>query len=395
MLHAPELCAFERTYRTEGPFVAAVLGRLAVPSEAVHDAVQDVFVAAYRRWPDFDTARPVRPWLTAFAHRVAFRYRRSQARRDRKRAALRHILPRAERSGAQRADARAFLESFLGTLDEGHRRTFLLSEVEGCTAPEVAHVLGISSEAVYGRVRSVRKRLHRALMDDARQPDARAAALVPPWSALLPQLGGGAAGTGVGLSVGALKVFAATVLVGTAGLVGVATLGPVVTPSPSQPAKTEPARAVPTVASTASAEVFVEPRAASATRALPEVEPAVSKPFAPRAELVPDAPSASSLQAEAALLKQAKLSQRAGRLEDALAVLDVHARRFPDGQLADGRRRTRIRLLCDLGRTAQARGEAKLLARTSPGDPLAVQALSICTAPIQSERSPEKTGVQP
>ncbi len=46
MLHAPDLRAFERTYRAEGPFVAAVLGRLAVPSEAVYDAVQDVFVAS-------------------------------------------------------------------------------------------------------------------------------------------------------------------------------------------------------------------------------------------------------------------------------------------------------------------------------------------------------------
>ncbi len=395
MLHAPELRAFERTYRTEGPFVATVLGRLAVPTEAVHDAVQDVFVAAYRRWPDFDTTRPVRPWLTAFAHRVAFRYRRSQARRDRKRAALRHVHPRAERSGAQRADARAFLEHFLGTLDDGHRRTFLLSELEGRTAPEVAAVLGISNEAVYGRVRSVRKRLHRALMEDAHQPDARAASLVPPWSVLLPQLGAGAASTGLGLSLGALKVFAATVLVGTAGLVGVATLGPSASEEPTPPAMTEPVAVVPTaaVAVAGPAAVSVGPRTVSVAAAVPEVPPRASKPAVRRVEPVP--PELSSLQAEAALLKQAKQSQAAGRLQDALAALELHAKRFPDGQLADGRRRTRIRLLCDLGRTAQARGEAKLLARTSPTDPLAVQALSICTAPIQSEHSPEKTGVQP
>lgn len=395
MRHTPELRAFERTYRTEGPFVAAVLGRLAVPTEAVHDAVQDVFVAAYRRWPDFDATRPVRPWLTAFAHRVAFRYRRSQARRDRKRAALRHVHPRSERSGAQRADARSFLERFLGTLDEGHRRTFLLSEVEGRTAPEVASALGISAEAVYGRVRSVRKRLHRALMDDAHPPDARAASLVPPWSLLLPQLGAGAATTGLGFSLGALKVFAATVLVGTAGLVGVATLGPSSASDAPLPSPTETAVTAPVVANAAPAEMPVDPPAASVIPALSEVDSHVSRPSAPRVEPVRDAPSGSSLQAEAALLKQAKLSQGAGRLDEALAQLDLHAREFPDGQLADGRRRTRIRVLCDLGRTAQARGEARLLARRSPTDPLAVQALSICTAPIQSEHSPEKRGVHP
>lgn len=395
MLHAPELRAFERTYRTEGPFVAAVLGRLAVPNEAVHDAVQDVFVAAYRRWPDFDATRPVRPWLTAFAHRVAFRYRRSQARRDRKRAALRHVHPGAERSGAQRADARAFLEHFLATLDDGHRRTFLLSEFEGHTAPEVARALGISNEAVYGRVRSVRKRLHRALMEDAHQPDARAASLVPPWAVLLPQLGAAGATTGLGLSLVGLKVFAATVAVGAAGLVGVASLGPSAPAEATPPDAPEPVATAPAVAVRDPPSVRPRARVASAVAALQEVAPRVPKSSPPRAEPMEGEASGSSLQAEAALLKRAKASQRAGRLEDALSALELHAQQFPDGQLADGRRRARIRLLCDLGRTAQARGEAKLLARTSPRDPLAVQALSICTAPIQSEPRPEKTGVQP
>ncbi|MGH1346077.1 MAG: sigma-70 family RNA polymerase sigma factor [Nannocystales bacterium] len=395
MLHAPELRAFERTYRTEGPFVATVLGRLAVPTEAVHDAVQDVFVAAYRRWADFDTTRPVRPWLTAFAHRVAFRYRRSQARRDRKRAALRHVHPRVERSGVQRVDARSFLTRFLGTLDDGHRRTFLLCELEGRTAPEAARVLGISSEAVYGRVRSVRKRLHRALMEDARQPDARAAGLIPPWSLLLPQLGLSATTAGLGLSLGALKVFAVTVLVGTVGVVGAATLGSPAAAEQTPRVKTDALDPMPEIVVPASVAAFEEPRAGLVAAARPATERRVSRPSpSPKAEPLPVQPH-SSLQAEAALLKKAKSSQRAGRLEDALATLEQHAERFPEGQLADGRRRARIRVLCDLGRTAQARGEAKLLARTSPGDPLAVQALSICTAPIQSKGSPEKRQVQP
>ncbi len=77
-------------------------------------------------------------------------------------------------------------------------------------------------------------------------------------------------------------------------------------------------------------------------------------------------------------------------MTDALALLEEHARRFPEGQLADGRRRTRIRVLCDLGRVSQAQGEARSLAAARPGDPLAMQALSICNAPIQNTRSAEK-----
>lgn len=391
MLHTPELRAFERTYRAEGPFVAAVLGRLAVPSEAVHDAVQDVFVAAYRRWPDFDDSRPVRPWLTAFAHRVAFRYRRSQARRTRKRAALRHVQRSVERSGADRADARAFLERFLGGLDEGYRRVFVLSELEGHSAAEVAEAVGISTEAVYGRVRSLRKRLHRALQEDAREPDARAAALVPPFSVLLPKLGL----TSAVVSLGAIKVFGVIVALGAAAVVGVVVLEPAKEPAPAHIVVESPQTPSPALDAPSSA-----PRPGpSAVAAGPVPKPsAPSRPPA-RAGAVAAAPvvataPASTLEAEAALLRDARKAQAAGQLEDALAQLADHARRFPNGQLADGRRRARIRVLCDLGRTAQARGEARVLAERSPSDPLAVQALEICAAPIQSSDSPEKVSMQ-
>ena len=386
MLHTPELRAFERTYRVEGPFVAAVLGRLAVPSEAVHDAVQDVFVAAYRRWPDFDDSRPVRPWLTAFAHRVAFRYRRSHARRTRKRAALRHVHVSAERSVAERADARAFLERFLAGLDDGYRRVFVLSELEGHTASEVADAVGLSTEAVYGRVRSLRKRLHRALLEDAREPDARAAALVPPFSLLLPQLGTASAV----VSLGVIKAVGVTIALGAAAAVGVVVLAPpkesppvtVVAESTPTPIPEPPPSRTPTP----SAEVAV-------------AQPVLTPPPSPARrsatvrESAPAAPT-STLEAEAALLRDARKAQAAGRLEDALAQLADHARRFPNGQLADGRRRARIRVLCDLGRTAQARGEARVLAERAPSDPLAKQALEICAAPIQSSGPAEKGSLQ-
>ena len=391
-MSASQLRAFARTYRAEGPFVAAVLGRLAVPSEAVHDAVQDVFVAAYRRWPDFDDTRPVRPWLTAFAHRVAFRYRRSQARRERKRAALRHVHPAAARSGAGQADARAFLDRFLAELSEGHREAFLRSDLEGQSAAEVAEALGISAEAVYGRVRSVRKRLHRALMDDARNPGSRAAGLVPPWATLLPQLGVGSSLATTGLGLSGLKVFAATLAVSTVGLV---TVG-VVSAEPDVSSEV-------TVASTREPDVLEQrdpPRLASAasTTAPPALPPTPVAAPSPRPQTpkgtAPAAPvdEASPLHAEAELLRRAKQAQAAGRLEEALGLLDTHGRRFPSGQLATGRQRARIRVLCDLGRTAQARGEAKMLASKRPDDPLAVQALSICAAPIQSPAQAEKQG---
>ncbi len=390
----PNLRAFERTYRAEGPFVAAVLGRLAVPHEAVHDAVQDVFVAAYRRWPDYDHARPVRPWLTAFAHRVAFRYRRSQARRVRKRAALRHLHPVVQRPDDGRTEARTFLERFLGQLDEGHRRAYLLSEFEGCTAQEVADDLGISAQAVYGRVRSVRRRLQMALLDDAREPSSAAASLVPPWALLVPRLGEGSAVAAAG-AWGAVKVAALAIGLSVAAVATVASVR--VEQPPLRASSQSPAAA--SIATGSAPEPAARRRAPADAPAPPSaagdpvlVRTRSTSPTAPAAAVEP--PS-SDLAAEADLLRRARSAQDAGRLRDAMALLDHHAQRYPSGQLEVGRRRARIRVLCDLGRAAQARGEALMLAHDRPGDPLAVQSVSICTAPIQSASRPEKQGVEP
>ena len=180
---------FERAYRSEAAYVAALMGRLSVPDEAIKDAVQDVFVAAYRRWPEFDRSRAVRPWLTGFARHVAFRYRRSAARRHRRGLALAvEHRDRAEPGPHHRANARDFLTRFLATLNPGHRRAFLLAEYEGLTGPGIAETLGISMEAAYGRVRAARRRLKQALMAEVGRGDPRAAAFVPPWSLVLARL---------------------------------------------------------------------------------------------------------------------------------------------------------------------------------------------------------------
>lgn len=390
---------FERAYRTQGAFVADVLGRLAVPAEAVSDAVQDVFVAAYRRWDDFDPERPVRPWLTGFARRIAFRYRRSAARRHRKSAALVPLARDHERPTHHQADARDFLDRFLRELDEGHRRAFLLTELEGCTAAETAAVLGISSEAVYGRVRSVRRRLRHALLVEAREPDPRAAALVPAWAVLKARLGLGASlGAGPGLaarSIAALESTAIAVGLGLAGLGLVLVARPDATeprsgaiePS-SRPDADERSRdAVEPVA-------LVPPRPPTPAAATPR--PAVITPAEPaRRPARPSVPPpGGSLAQETALLRAAKAALDDGRAEAALVELQAHEHRFPQGQLADARRRTRIRALCDLGRIAQARGEAQHLARTRPDDPLAQQAVSICARPSAQGSTTRASSIQ-
>lgn len=401
---ANDLTAFEHAYRAEGPYVAAIMGRLAVPSEAVGDAVQDVFVAAYRRWGEFDRSRPVRPWLTGFARRVAFRYRRSAARRTRKGSALRLVHAAHTPAPSRRVHARDFLERFLVELEPGHREAFVRAELEGKTAPEIAAELDISVEAVYGRVRSTRRKLKQALVADARKPDSRAAALVPPWSMVLEQISNAtpiAATGGAGLTAATLKTFGVTAATGLLGLSVVAFS--VATPTQASAPRVAPAsvasappRPAVSAAKGERAEVTANnealPEAPSVRPVAPE--PGVSKVVPPRDRPTPAVaqPAPPTLAAETALLSAAKRLVANGQASAAMQKLEDHARLYPKGQLADARSRARIRVLCDLGREAQARGEALSLARSRPGDPLAKQAVSICSpAPIQNVRSPEKS----
>jgi hypothetical protein len=125
----------------------------------------------------------------------------------------------------------------------------------------------------------------------------------------------------------------------------------------------------------------VQPGAGEATaeRALataPEVRapasPTVVAPEAvpPAAIPVPALPVASSratparasaeatpLDAEVAMLREARQALREGRAARALALLDEHARRFPHGVLAEDCAAERVFALCALGSVDQARAE--------------------------------------
>lgn len=64
---------------------------------------------------------------------------------------------------AHRAEAADEIRHFLETLDEQKREVFVLSSVEGMTAFEIADVLGVKVDTVYGRIRAIRTRFDRVM----------------------------------------------------------------------------------------------------------------------------------------------------------------------------------------------------------------------------------------
>jgi RNA polymerase sigma-70 factor, ECF subfamily len=162
---------FEAIYREHHDFVWRSLYHLGVHEGAVDDALQDVFLVVHRRLGDFDGRTSVRNWLYGIARRVASDYRR-RAQRVRTRLVVVgdadvHAAPEATFSRLSAADS---VRHFLDELDEDKREVFVLAEVEGMTAPEIAELTGLNLNTVYARLRAARLRFaRRRVRDQARE----------------------------------------------------------------------------------------------------------------------------------------------------------------------------------------------------------------------------------
>ena len=155
--------AFEAFYHHHFAFVWRALWRLGVPEAAVDDATQDVFVVAHRRFDALERDA-ARAWLFGVARRVAANYRRGDLRHRRKLAALpERELPPAPDEALSNRRALASLARAIEALHPARREVYVLIELEGLSAPEVAAALGCKLNTVYSRLRRARRDLAAAL----------------------------------------------------------------------------------------------------------------------------------------------------------------------------------------------------------------------------------------
>lgn len=157
---------FRQLYDDHHAFVWRALYHFGLTPPALEDALQDVFVVVHRRLAAFDGRASFRSWLFGIARRVA-----STAVRSEKRAIRRADVfqihcdePAADERLAMK-QAVTFVETFTATLSPGMLDVFLLSEIEGWTAPEIATALQVKLGTVYSRVHRVREDLARAAAD--------------------------------------------------------------------------------------------------------------------------------------------------------------------------------------------------------------------------------------
>jgi RNA polymerase sigma-70 factor (ECF subfamily) len=373
--HVRELLQIVRQY---GDLVRWVARSQGVHEAALDDVVQDTFLGILRRLPDRDPEVPLRAWVMGVARNAAFSHERGAARYGRR---LRALAPRepptTPEHQVQERQAWSLLRQFIDRLPKEQREVFVLCEIQGEAAPDVARLMGCSVNTVHSRLRLARGRFNERFSDPARarpmiarakqqaaaEPKANAR-LVAVVLADLPAssrwglgfaLGGGGAGSwGIGAG-----------LVAAAALVAVVTVRDSSSTGQDEP---EPVRA--SAASAPTAGAGSEPSVASppvTLAAAPEAAPVVVSAAARAERQSPSGASAgpsararaehesSSLAEESALLAQARISLSNGDPRDALEALERHRRLFPDGALSLERHRLQLRSACEAGDTELAR----------------------------------------
>lgn len=151
-------------YREHFRYVYALIGRLGVPAESVEDAAQEVFLVLHRRRDEFRGESSVRTWLHGIAVHVARRQRDAIRRRAARTAELGEPPP-PTRPDAEldRRLALRTLDQLLDRLNDEQREVFVLADIAGCSAPEIAGALALNLNTVYSRLRLAREHLRRAL----------------------------------------------------------------------------------------------------------------------------------------------------------------------------------------------------------------------------------------
>lgn len=165
-----EVPPFAVIYERYFELVWTAVRHLGVPDEAVEDVVQEVFVVIHGRLPSLRKVESLRSWVYSVARRTVSTYRRAQRVRNVSGARYAEVARLTERLPPtplqlwELADRQRLLLQLLGSMDETKREVFLLTELEGFTAPEIAEALELPVNTVYSRLRSARQTFDQAVL---------------------------------------------------------------------------------------------------------------------------------------------------------------------------------------------------------------------------------------
>lgn len=153
-----------RLFQEHFDLVWRTVRRFGVPTEAIDDAAQEVFVIASRKLDVIQHGKE-RAFLYGTAIRVASDARRARDRRRRHTEEELDVVDTAP-SPADLVDqkrARALLDDLIARLPEDLRAVFVLYELESLTTAEIADCLDVPAGTVASRLRRAREQFAAAI----------------------------------------------------------------------------------------------------------------------------------------------------------------------------------------------------------------------------------------
>jgi RNA polymerase sigma-70 factor (ECF subfamily) len=147
-------------FGAEYDYVCRVLRRFHVRDADVEDVAQEVFLVVWRRWREYDPARPLRPWLAGISFRVAYN-QRSRAGREVPEPWLDETAdPDADpEKGLAQADMRDVIRRALDGISEKPRSVLVLHDVDEISMRDIAALLAVPLHTAYSRLRVGRRQL--------------------------------------------------------------------------------------------------------------------------------------------------------------------------------------------------------------------------------------------
>ena len=143
-------------YREHADFIANFVFRLGVAERDVADLVHEVFLVAHKKGFRPGAAKP-RTWLCGIAVRLAANHRRRHRPVLDPRSTERAVSATDPESRAEARASLARVRECLDALDEGLRAVFVMFEIEGFKAKEIAAALGIPEGTVHSRLYRARE----------------------------------------------------------------------------------------------------------------------------------------------------------------------------------------------------------------------------------------------
>jgi len=164
---------FRAFYHEHVALVWRSLFRLGVGRADLPDAVQEVFLVAYRKLPEFEGRSKPSTWLVGICYRVAGDRRRlAHVRREIVDApallAAKDQQPRPDQV-AEQHERIEVLDEILALLRPEQREVFVMYELEELSGKEIATIVGAPIKTVFSRLRLARVAFTTALA--MRQPD--------------------------------------------------------------------------------------------------------------------------------------------------------------------------------------------------------------------------------